>query len=123
MLIYRDGRFALAHALETENSILRDCIIAAAVRTTPKTPSEFLAAAQVLVYVVREGILDEHQVAIDYATAVLRTFEGNEPASSALRTLHALLPLCRPMEDPLPLISVGTIFEGLRTAVLAEAPG
>lgn len=121
MLIYRDGRSALAHALETPNALLRDCIIAAAVRTTPQTPAEFLAAAEVLVHVVDEGIIDDREAARDYAKAVLMAFDGSEPISSALPKLHVLLTLCRPLEDSLPLLSVGTIFEGLRPKLLSEA--
>ena len=118
MLIYADGRNVLEHARELSLRPVQDTMLRCAARTVPANASEFLAAAHVLVHVVSHGIVDDPESALEHARAILARVETGRIDASILRHLREIAPLCRVLDDDLPLLAISSMMEGLRPHAL-----
>jgi len=118
MLIYSDGRTALEHVEEVSLAPVQETLLRCAVRTVPVTKAEFLVAAQLLVHVIRYGLVDEQGKALAHARSILQAFEEGRIDASIMRHLREIAPLCRILEDDRPLLAISSLMEGLRNHVL-----
>lgn len=124
MLLYPDGKTALQTAFDPVTLQLTadgSDIIASAAKTVPLAWEEFVAAAQVLVYSIHTGVVYEAETALAHAEAVLSAAENGRLDGSVLHHLRELMPLCRPMEDALPLMLVGCMMEAFRPRRICDA--
>ena len=117
MLLYPDGKTALQTALDPVTLRLTaagPAVLETAARTTPSTWGEFVAAAQLLVYSIRTGVVADPEIAITHAEALLCAVESGRLDGGLLHHLRQIVTHCRPLEDGLTFMVVGSMMEAFR---------
>ena len=117
MLLYPDGKTALQTALDPVTLQLTpegEMVLDSAARTVPSGWGEFVAAAQLLIYSIRTGIVAETEIALAHAEALLSAVESGRLDGRLLHYLRQIVPHCRPLEDGLTFMLVGSMMEAFR---------
>jgi hypothetical protein len=117
MLLYPDGKTALQTALDPLTLELTPegaMVLDSAARTVPSGWGEFVAAAQLLIYSIRTGIVAEAEIALAHAEALLSAVESGRLDGRLLHYLRQIVTHCRPLEDGLTFMLVGSMMEAFR---------